>query len=207
MIDDKTYRGVLESGLILDHYFLLCNIKNGKKSVETRRILGFKNLLTKKGYIDNLGNLTEKGAELVENCAFAEPVEVVSEEIPQKKELKDFGSWVVKLHGKCQDKIYVLTGKRQVKAIIDKKSYPFLPNSTDLGKALHKAITMYKLTDHDKIEKTILAYISRCNTSKHWFPLLGYYIMKNGVSQLVTEMEGNVQDESDEEFDSPQKFV
>ena len=55
-------------------------------------------------------------------------------------------------------------------------------------------MTAYKLSDLDKIEKTIISYINKCATSKSWFPILQYYIFKNNMSTMVTDME-NIDDD------------
>lgn len=65
MIGEAKYKEILDSGLILDHYFLLCQIKTGQKLVASRRILGFTNLLTKKGYLDD-GKLTQKALDFIQ---------------------------------------------------------------------------------------------------------------------------------------------
>ncbi len=201
MIDDQKYIEVLESGLLLDHFFLLCNLKNGVKLVETRRIQGFINLLTKKGYIAVDGTLTEKGIDLVQNCSFAQEL------VKTDSKGDDFAAWVNELHTKCQEKLVELTGKKQVVARMDGrgKGYSFLPNALDLNKNLYKVMSLYKIKDKEKIEKTILNYIDECAISKSWFPILGYFIIKNGQSQLVTKMESG--EDLVENYKSTQKFL
>lgn len=202
MINDDKYKEVLESGLLLDHYFLLCNIRNGIKPVETKRIQGFINLLAKKGYLED-GALTEKGSKLIENCEFSQVVNVAS-----TKSAKDLGSWALGLHERLQQRLEDLTGKKQVRAKIQTKDYPFLPNPTDLGRTLFRVTSSYKLKDYDKIEKTLMAYIQKCNDAGNWFPLLKYFIMKNGESEMVTMMQ-TIDEESIESSKggSRQKFV
>lgn len=205
MIDNELYKDILDNGLLLDHYFLLCNIKNGVALVNSKRVQGFINLMKKKGYIEG-DSLTEKGIDLVQNCEFSEMIAVPEEGGIQKV---DSGTWILGLHKKCQDKLFELTGKRQYKAKInktDKKEYNFLPNATDLGRVVLKVMQMYKIKDYDKVEKTILGYIQRCYNTSYWFPLLGYYIFKNNNSQMVTELsEGG--DESSGNVKSSQKFI
>lgn len=204
MIDDQSYKEILEKGLLLDHYFLLCNLKHNKKMVQTKRIQGFINLLTKKDYIKE-GVLTEKGLNLVENCGFSEivPVETTKK---GTEEAIDFGTWVAELHKRLQEKLYSLTRLRQIRAKLEKRSYNFIPNSTDLGKALYKVITLYKIKDYDKIEKALMNHIENCAKNNDWFPLMQYYIIKNGASQMVTEIQ-NPEDMDDQDYRSTQKFV
>lgn len=208
-LDDKIYVEILESGLLLDHYFLLCSIKNGRTLVNTKRIKGFVNLLTKKGYIEN-NELTEKGFDLVQNCGFAEVVAVSTEQ--EKQTQVDFGTWVAELHKKLQDKMYSLMNVRQVRTRIpgEKKLYSFLCGSTDLGKVLHKVIKLYGLKDYDKIEATLLRHIDNCAKANDWFPLMQYYVgkTKSGVflSDLVTDMD-NLEEEAVTGFKSNQKLI
>ena len=117
-----------------------------------------------------------------------EKIETV-EKIENANEGIDYGDWVIKLYAKCKTKLIELTGKRQVRDTINGKAYPFLPNSTDLGKVTLRAIQAYNLDDFDKIERSIISYIERCAKTNSWFPILQYYIMKNGASTMVTEME------------------
>ncbi len=204
MIEDEVYKELLENGLLLDHYFLLCNMKNGRKLVETKRIQGFINLLTKRDYIKD-NEITEKGLDLVQNCIFSTTVPV--EEKNEEGNKIDFGEWSDNVYKKCQDKLYELTRTRQIRTKIEKKAYSFLPNSTDLAKSLYKVITLYKLKDYKKIENTLLRYITNCATANNWFPLLNYYIIKAGVSNLVTDIENYDDDQEDQDFKSSQKFV
>lgn len=184
MIPDEKYKSLLDNGLILDHYFLLCNIKNDIKPVDSKRIQGFFNLLTKKGYIED-DKLTEKGLKLVETG---------------KEEKFDYGEWVLKLYADIQDKLVELTGKKQVMSQVKlgTKSYPFLENVKTLNDKLTKVISTYKLRDYEVIEKAIMKYIQECNDSDHWFPQLHYWILKDGGSRMITAIE-NAKDEEEEE--------
>lgn len=202
MIRPEKYNEVLDSGLLLDHYFVLSSIKNGEQLLNNKRIQGFVNLLEKKGYLEQ-GTITEKALELLDNVETA--VALTTSEKSSKKQ-EDFSVWISSLHKKCQDKLFELTGARQVRDKIDKKSYPFLPNSVDLGKVLYKVITLYKIKDYEKIEKCILNYIEKCAQASNWFPILQYYIMKNNKSNLVTDCESG-DDEPQEQSKSSQKFV
>ena len=190
MINDQKYNEVLENGLILDHFHVLCSIRDGTTLPDNRRIKGFINLLNKKGYLDDM-KITEKAITFLENAG-KEPIE---NEPPLKVELiknpntpLKITDWVAKLHIKCQDKLFELTG-----------------NVIDLGKVLSSCISSYKLTDNDKIEKTIISYIERCAKTNKWLPILRYYILKNGMSSLVTDMENDEPDDSS--YKSSQKFI
>lgn len=199
MIEEEKYEAILKEGLILDHYLLLCNIKNGIKPLNNKRVQGFINLLTKKGYLQE-DQLTEKGLALVEDCEVAQVVAT------QEKGKQSYSEWVTGLYDRIQTRMKELTGSTQVRATIDKKPYSFVPNATDLAKVLQRAITAYKLKDYAKIEKAIMAYITTCAEKKSWFPILQYYIMKDGMSRLVTDIE-NGSEPDEPEFKSTQKFV
>lgn len=199
MINEEKYNEVLDSGLILDHYMLLCNIKNGESISKNKRIQGFINLLEKKEYLEE-GVLTEKGIALLEDVE----MEVGGTQKGTKSD--DFGIWIQGLHKRCQDKLVELTGSKQVRDKIDKKSYPFLPNAIDLGKVLYKVISAYKVNDYERIEKCIMSYIEKCANSHNWFPILQYYILKNNKSSLVTDCEGS-EDDDVQPAKSSQKFV
>lgn len=200
MINDEKYNEVLDSGLILDHYMLLCNIKNGGSVSKNKRIQGFINLLEKKEYLEE-GVLTDKGLALLEDVEMEVGVQSATGE-----KNDDFGIWIQGLHKRCQDKLVELTGSKQVRDKIDKKSYPFLPNAIDLGKVLYKVISAYKVKDYERIEKCIMSYIEKCANAGNWFPILQYYILKNNKSSLITDCEG-IDDEETQKPKSSQKFV
>ena len=91
----------------------------------------------------------------------------------------------VKLHEKLQNKLLVLTGKKQ--KVLQGK-YSFLLNKQDLQAKLLKVSKKYKLNDWDKIEKLLLHYIDKCNEANWQFVnLIEYYIEKNNSSRLVND--------------------
>lgn len=202
MIDVEKYKIILDEGLLLDHYILLLNIRDGKELVKSKRMQGFVNLMCKKGYIED-AVLTEKASRLIEGqgnplpeVINMRPIEALADELAKGKDVTvksefkfDYANWVIQLHKKCEKRLVDKTGKRQVRDKIDGKSYSFLPNSTDLGRVVLRAVQVYKLKDFDKIEETILRYIDSCIKADKWFPLLVYYIMKNSLSPMVTDME------------------
>lgn len=211
MIDFEKYKLILSEGLMLDHYLLLLNIRDKAAMVQSKRIQGFINLMCKKGYINGDGELTQKANNLIQGDGNPIPVPDRSAKTlayildKQEPDLKvdqkfDYATWVIQLHKKCEEKILVATGKRQIRDKIQGKGYSFLPNSTDLGRVILRAVNVYKLKDFDKIEKTMLRYIDRCVKANQWFPILGYYIMKNSMSPLVTDMES---DEEETQGDNP----
>jgi hypothetical protein len=205
MIDLQKYERILEEGLILDHYFLLLSLRDGNPTPNSKRVRGFVNLLTKKGYILE-GILTEKGVDLMGNDTMSVPEFPTTTAAPI-----DFGEWVISLHRKCQEKIKQFTGYKHVRdKIVDKKtgkasSYSFLPNPGDMGNRLITVIKKYKLKDMDMIERAILGHVERCGVNKKWFPLVKYYIHKDGESDMVTDMQNP--SEEIRTIVSPQKHV
>ena len=208
MIDLKHYERILDSGLMFDHYLVLCMVKNGEELPKNRRVQGFINLLNKKGYIQD-GVLTDEATVLTE-C----DIKTVSTTVEKEEVQTDFTIWVIGLHKKCQSKLLELTGGKQVRGKIGGKPYPFLPNSTDLAKSLHRAIVLYKLTDLEKIEKAMIGHILKCHKANNWFPLMKYYIIKSGAggsvasanSDMVTDME-TIDEVEEVKGKSNQKFV
>lgn len=210
-IDDKIFEEVLKSGLSLDHYYILYKMKKQEKiEVFPDLIKGMINILEKRGYCIK-DRITEKGIELVGNDEVA-----ASEKISKKADLKseDFSKWCKSLHGKCQQKLYDLTTLRQMRVKIpgSSKAYSFLPGDIDLEKILAKVFALYKLSDREKVENTILSYIENCAKSNNWFPLLQYYIIRfdpsrTATSKLVADMTGESDEKRDNNSPSSQKFV
>jgi hypothetical protein len=202
MISLEQYKKVLDSGLLLDHYYTLCNLRDGRDMPKSRRIDGFINLLNKKGYIED-GALTEKAFEVID----LHPTLIVQKEEVETPRF-DFGGWVLRLHKKCQDRLTELTGKPQVVSKFkgEKKGWPFLPNIGDFTERLFTTIQKYKLKDMDAIDKAILNHIDTCNQGNNWFPLMKYYINKKGEgSQMVTDIESGI--ETVASGKSTQKFL
>lgn len=210
-MNTEKYREILNSGLMLDHYLILCKISSNREIPYTDRVRGFLNLLVKKGYIDNDHGLTEKGIDFVQDCDFAEEatstIEITTESTTTvqttKEELK---SKLEDIYNKCKERVKFHTGRYQVRARIDSKYYSFFPNITDFMKVANKVVTLYKVRDLELMEKTLIAYIDRCASANNWLPLFNYYIFKNGTSTLVTDME-NPDSSGGESFKSSQKFI
>jgi hypothetical protein len=205
VLDRKLYNEILDSGLILDHYLLLCDIKDGNSISDNKRVKGFINLLEKRGYLSN-GIITELGKNVIKSGKIFEKVESkveVTTEVQNSTayKYKTMTEFYETTYLDCQKKIKELTGDIQKKPKINGKTYSFLPNKLDFIKVLGKAIFIYKLKDYELIRKTLLGYIDRCHTSSNWFPLMQYYILKFSASQMVTDMD-NFKDvaNKDEQF-------
>lgn len=192
MIDNEVYNSVLEKGLSLDHYNILIGIRDGNDIPKNKRIDGFLNLLHKKGYLED-GNLTDLALELIGTFITTSTTQTTTE---KENPLSNFDTWVHQLHEKCEETLKELTGKKQVRADVLGTKYSFLPNPQDLKRVVSRVIGAYKLKDYRLIEKTILTYIDRCAKSGKWTPILIYYIMKNGLSSMVTDMRNGEQENS-----------
>jgi len=191
MISLDVYKKVLDNGLLLDHYLVLCNLRDGVALPKSRRIDGFINLLNKKGYIDD-GALTQKAFEIID----LHPVIILEDKEVETPKF-DFGGWASQLHEKCKQKITELTGKQQIISKIkstDKKGYRFIDGVSDFSTRLFTCIQKYKLKDMDIIEKAILNHIDTCHSTNNWFPLMKYYIHKLGEgSPMVTDIENGIE--------------
>jgi hypothetical protein len=204
MIDTAKYKSILDQGLLLDHYIILLDIREGKEVPNYGRVQGFLNLLYKKGYIED-GVLAQKAYDLLDITEVpAEPVVVqqkpAASKLMGKDDVDEFVTWVINLHKRLQNKLVEKTGKKQIRDKIDGVPHQFLPNPTDLGNQLLKTITIYKLNDLPKIEKCLLKYIDEKAKTNRWFPILYYYILKDKASKMVTDMD--TLDEEEAEGDS-----
>lgn len=202
MISLEKYKRVLDNGLLLDHYMILCNIRDGTEMPKSKRVDGFINLLNKKGYIDD-GALTTKAFDIID----VQPVMVVDRELVETPKF-DYGGWGIQMHAKCKKKIMELTGREQVTSKIkgDKKGFPFLLNVNDFVARIFSTVQKYKLKDMDAVEKALINHIDSCHKANNWFPLMKYYISKQGEgSQMVTDLESGVEVVKTEK--SAQKFV
>lgn len=190
IVDNDKYQNILTTGLSLDHYFILEYLREGKSLPSNKRIQGFLNLLIKKEYVNENQEITKKGLDLIGKNSYIKIVR-----LPK----------IDSIHKKCQDKIFELTGKKQIVSKISGKSYSFLCNEIDLDKTLFKVMKTYDLKDIDKIEKFLLRYIQKCYDEKNWFPIMQYYIFKDNSSKLVTDME-NIEDDDIQNYKSLQKL-
>lgn len=205
MISLEKYKRLLDSGLLLDHYFLLCNIRDSIPLPKSKRVEGFLNLLRKKGFIEKDNTLQDKTFDVIDIFASV----TTKKEVVETPKF-DFGGWAAELHKKCVDKIHKLTGSKNITAKFNKtdKGYPFLSNVMDFTTRMFSTIQRYKLKDMDAIEKAVLAHIDNCNRKNNWFPLMKYYLYKQGEgSNLVTDLENGIQTSPTESNKGLQKFV
>jgi len=141
------------------------------------------------GYLYPSGNIAPKGMSFIQN---------VLGNVYHKVDNYE------QLHKELQDRLFVLTGKKQVKA---NGSYTFLCNSIDLKSRLTRVITKYKLADWEKVKKLLLSHVEKAHNQKFdKVMLIQYYIEKNGNSNLASDYE-SFTEEKTTTFKSNQKFV
>jgi hypothetical protein len=184
---------LVERGWSLDHIFILENLEDVAPLINFPRGASLLQTLLRKGMIDEKDSITQDGRNLLEFS--------VNENIEEpKKEAKIKAvDGIEGLHKKLEDRILALTGKKQVKAAILGKNYPFLCNAQDLMARIKKVMVKYKLNDFQAIEDCLLGYIETCYKRGKWYPLIAYYIIKQkeGIegSQMVTDMRSYVKGE------------
>lgn len=189
-LDEETFLSLAKQRVSLDALFVLERIHLGE-GIErgNEKIAALLQTLQRKGYINGVETLTEAGLSLYTQLTNGEIIKVPKVAL----DIKGLGG----IHKKLQDRIEELTGNKQIRPEINRKKYSFLCNETDLINRLGKVITKYKLTDFEKIEKTLLNYINKCHKENFYFPLIQYYVIKEigniDQSQLVTDM-GNLED-------------
>lgn len=147
--------------------------------------------LQRKNLLSKEGKITEEGKKLY-NSLFENAVEIRVAKLAVDRE------GIGALHKKLEDKIMELKGRKQMRVDVLGTKYSFLPNERDLIDRLVGVISKYKLTDFDRIEKTLLSYIENCNRRNSWTPLLQYYIEKNSQSRMVTDY-NNLEEKEEKE--------
>ena len=181
-MDLKQFNWILSKGIDVNMFTVLLLIHEGNKFDDTSdiKVKSWLLLLTKHQLIDSNQLLTEKGE------IYISEFKSVSSE---KSDSFNFEIWCEQLHAKLKERLIKLTGKGQKVAKIRTSSYSFLCNVNDLSKKMKNFVKVYKVKDYAKIEKTLLAYIDKCHKQDSWFPLIEYYIMKDGTSKLATDLE------------------
>jgi hypothetical protein len=186
----EKYEKLLNEGLCLDHYYILVMLYNNQKLPTHKRIQGFANVLIKRGYLLEGNVLSDKALELIHEDILTDVTFSTTTTTTVNPKTLDFNDWVFDLHGRLQGKLVELTGKKQVRGRINGGNpQSFLCNPQDLGSNLKKIIAKYKIDDREAIEKALIAHIEGCFKANNWFPLIYYYIFKDGASKLVTDLE------------------
>lgn len=111
----------------------------------------------------------------------------------------NFDVWCEQLHEKLKERLLKLTGKSQKVSKIRQASYSYLCNVKDLTKKLKGFVKVYNVKNYQKIEDGLLNYINKCHKEDSWFPLIEYYIMKDGTSKLATDFDIVIEKEAEAE--------
>lgn len=175
------YKTIREEGLTLDAVLMLLLI--GAED-ETRYFgeqdVPFAGVLRLRGYIEK-DRITEKGKEFLKTIEKERPIAVV--------ELRGemLTAFVRNLHIELQQRLVTLTGKKQ--RMLGGK-YAFLCNAIDLERKIRSVFKLYGLQDLMKVRGCLLNYIDRCS-KMGWdkVNLIEYYILKNDVSKLMTDLD------------------
>lgn len=176
------FNWVLKKGLDINQMICLLLLSQGESFENPHiKVVGWLNILEKNQLILNK-KLTEKG-----DIYIAEYLTIPSIEPPETS--FNLEVWVSQLHEKLKGKLKELTGASQKRAKIRTQSYSFLCNEKDLLTKIKSFLKTYKTNNYTKIEKTLLNHINICHKSDSWFPLIEYYIMKDGTSKLATDMD------------------
>lgn len=167
------------AGLTLDSLYILQCVREESKLLPIME--GVVNLLIMRGYLDDNKKVTEKGMVMLGalDSALDAPG---SPPVPDTMQLL-----ATNLHAILQLELIRITGHKQ-KRLQDK--YSFLCNRIDLETKLKELWKKYGPLDYELLKKTLVNYVSRCNRAG-WekVMLIEYYIMKNGTSKLMTDME------------------
>ncbi len=182
---------IIEKGLNCNQYITLVLLKNNEIDLAGKTYEGLEMIIN--GWLNISHSLTPKATKFLEEME------------GKQEEIKSYNYYQV-LYNTLQAKMTELTGKKQ--KLLQGKYY-FMPSYIDFQSKLSKVVKKYKLSDWNKVEKVLISYICRANKARfEMMPLLGYYIEKNGNSQLASEYENFVEGENIESgFKSQQKFV
>lgn len=164
----------VNKGLTIEEYIYLRIKEDGCEYIFNGIIPVKKEMLLLNSLIYPEGNLTPKGKELLK-------------EISREKVSKKVDIGINQLYIACQEELQRLVGKKQKTSKISGKSYSFLPNFVDFQDKIEKSCKKYQLNDKEQLKKVLLQYINKCYKENNWFPILEYYIMKDGHSKLATD--------------------
>lgn len=168
---------VMEKGFDLNIIALLHVAKNGENlKSELPKIQAIIQMMERKELILE-GRITQKGEEVLK---YAEGEGEIVKEQEKVNSLED-------VYNRVQNRIFELTGKKQIRTEIFGKTYSYFPSKYDFVNRLKKVINKYKLSDLEKVEKVILRNIESCHKKNKWYPLLVYYMVKDEISPLSSD--------------------
>lgn len=176
-ISTEELKEIYAAGLNLMGLYVLQAIHKGQDLSGVKgEIEGIRGMLELKGYIQE-GIISEQGMTLLGKLTEKAAVPVSGH----------FDVIVRDIHESLQVRLMKLTGKPQ-KRIQGK--YSFLCNQVDLGRKLQLLSARYGKQDWTKVKAALLNHVERSHKAG-WdrVYLIEYYIMKEGSSKLITDMQ------------------
>lgn len=155
--------------------------------------------LLRKGMIDENGKITSAGKELLLKLGGNEPIDA--------RPIVVDNEGINSLHKKLEDVIVKYTGKKQARGDINGTKFSFLCGEADLIQQIQKVIVKYKLKDYSSIEAALLKYVDRACRTKQYFPIVYYYISKDGQSKLVADLVDAKETEEIKEKKTAETFI
>lgn len=176
----EQFKIIKDAGLHIDEIYLLRLIEEGQSwkcpelAWPIRMSLGLLGL--KEYLIDE--KLTDKAYLLLGQLE-------VQVKVTKKED--SLSQWVGVVHEQLQKKLLTLTGRKQ-KMISGK--YSFLCNKVDLEKKLRDVMKKYGELDLNRVQKALERHVDRSHRAG-WdrVYLMEYYIMKEGVSRMFTDLD------------------
>lgn len=189
----EDYKRLISIGLTLDSLFILQLLDQDKNVKLPERAMASVGILRIKGYFDEEKGITDKGKGLLGKVEL--PVDVPDSRITATQ------IFAKGLHKELQDKLMALTGKKQ--KVLQGK-YSFLCNVTDLETKLVEVRKKYGMSRPNDVRLLLLKYVDRCHKAG-WdkVMLVEYYIMKNGTSKLMTDLDNTEDTSPDVELSKP----
>jgi len=183
----KKWLFLQKEGVTLDMVFLLDFLKSNKVDIESLitsnpKATSILTMLKRKNYLDLSYQITEEGEQILQ---------IVTKEVPENQEIRipptSFKGWSDQVHASLQERLVELTGKKQKTDKIKGVSYSFLCGPIDLHNKLLKVKKLYNFKDLDKAFLVLKRYVEKCHNEGSWFPLMEYYIEKEGKSRFMTD--------------------
>lgn len=170
----------MEKGVDLNVCALLYMFREGEQiRTENEKIMAYIMLMERKGLVAE-GRITLAGEELLKAVDGEENAPSITSKLSSYEEIYD----------RVVERLFQLTGKKQIRTEIFGKTYNYFPTKYDFVTRLKGVCNKYKLRDLGKIEKVIIRNIENCHKKNKWYPLFAYYLTKDNISNFASEYEG-----------------
>lgn len=177
---------LLKGGIDFNMLWVLQHPKLLKENI---RVNGWTEVCKKKGLLDNYGELTEKGHEIVN--MFEEKIEISNITIQEEKET-----------------IYQTIEKELIETLINSGykanlkgfgNVPFLPDAIELERHLKMFWKDYpQFKDIKKITKILKEHINECSKKNSFAPACKYFIYKRGIGGYLGNIYKNYKEKEEE---------